>query len=171
VQELPAARQALIVALALVAGCAHEPPTATIDDALLVLPREQVGPVRWDPEKAHGEVVLVMFMTSWCFPCVADLVVMEKLQRDYGPKGFQAVLVGLDLEGAKLLEPFASSREYPLPIVVGTERLRNGETFFGSQRELPTRFLFGRDGKLVLAYGGVADPKDLIEAVKREVEK
>ena len=157
------------LALALCA-CAHE-RVATIDDALAALPPSGVGPAPWRPDKAHGQVVLVMMLTSWCFPCVADLVVVEKLQRELGAKGFQAVLVGLDLEGEKVLEPFASSRDYPLPVVVGSERLRNGETFFGSQRALPTRFLFARDGRLVLAYGGVADPKDLIEAVRREVEK
>ncbi len=152
-------------------ACAHGPPLATIDDALAALPPQGVGPAPWRPEKAHGQVVLVMMITSWCFPCVADLVVVEKLQREFGPKGFQAVLVGLDLEGEQVLEPFAASREYPLPVVVGSARIRDGETFFGSQRALPTRFLFGRDGKLALAYGGVADPKDLIEAVRREVEK
>ncbi len=161
---------ACAVALAL-AGCAHPQPVFTATDAFDVLPRESVGPVRFDRGDLHGKVVLVMFMTSWCFPCVADLVVMEKLQRDFGPKGFEVVLVGLDLEGAKTLEPFASSREYPLPMIVGDDRLRSGESIFGSQRELPTRFLFGRDGGLVLAYGGVADPKDVIAAVKKEVEK
>jgi thiol-disulfide isomerase/thioredoxin len=158
-----------LLALLSLASCAHQQPVFTMEEALAALPRETVGP-RWD-RGAHGQVTLVMFMTSWCFPCVADLVVMEKVQRDFGPQGFQVVLVGLDLEGAKTLEPFAASREYPLPIVIGNERLRNGETVFGSQRELPTRFLFARDGGLVLAYGGVADPKDVIEAVRKEVEK
>ncbi|MFT3836179.1 MAG: TlpA disulfide reductase family protein [Myxococcaceae bacterium] len=160
---------ASVLTLAL-ASCAHQAPAFTLDEALGVLPSQTAGP-SWDRDAARGKVVLVMFITSWCFPCVADLVVMEKLQRDFGPQGFQAVLVGLDLEGAKTLDPFASSRDYPLPIVVGNDRLRNGDTVFGSQRALPTRFLFSRDGALVLAYGGVADPKDLIEAVRKEVEK
>ncbi len=79
--------------------------------------------------------------------------------------------MGLDLDGAKVLEPFAASRDYPLPVLVGSERIRDGESIFGSQRELPTRFLFARDGSLVLAYGGVAAPKDLIAAVRKEVER
>jgi thiol-disulfide isomerase/thioredoxin len=164
-------RALVLLASFALASCAHQQPVFTLDDAFAALPMQTVGPVRWDREAARGKVTLVMFMTSWCFPCLADLVVMEKLQRDFGPQGFQVVLVGLDLDGAKVLEPFAFSREQPLAVVVGNDRLRNGETVFGSQRELPTRFLFGRDGGLVLAYGGVADPKDVIEAVKKEVEK
>ena len=74
------------LSLLAMASCAHQQPVFTINDALDVLPRETVG-ATWD-RGAHGKVTLVMFMTSWCFPCVADLVVMEKLQRDFGPKGF-----------------------------------------------------------------------------------
>src|SRR5205823_5394373 len=89
VQELPAPREAVRVAallsLCALASCAHPQPVITIDQVLDTLPRQTVG-ARWDRGRARGQVTLVMFLTSWCFPCIADLVVMEKLQRDFGPQ-------------------------------------------------------------------------------------
>jgi thiol-disulfide isomerase/thioredoxin len=117
----------------------------------------------------NGKVVMVSFIATWCFPCVADLPVMEKLQRDLQPKGYETVAVGMDLEGPKVLRPFAQEYALPYPLLAPPTELREGKTPFGRISELPTRFLFGRDGKLVMAFSGVADPKQLIEAVTRAV--
>ena len=66
-------------------------------------------------------------------------------------------------------EPFAAMNELTLPLIVGNDSIRAGETPFGPIKLLPTRFIFRRDGTLSFAYAGVAEPQALIDAVEREL--
>ena len=111
-------------------------------------------------------LVVVTFVASWCFPCLADFVTLQKLQHDYGERGYQNVLVGMDLEGHKVLEPFAQSYALTCPLVVANDRLRAGETPFGLIKQLPTRLIFGRDGRFVDGYTGVVGYLQLERVIK-----
>ncbi|MCU0698870.1 MAG: TlpA family protein disulfide reductase [Myxococcaceae bacterium] len=160
--------RALVMGL-LVAGCAHttEPRFPHRDIFLGTLPQDVVGPVAFDRSAFGGKVVLVTFIATWCFPCLTDLATLDKLERDFGAKGFRQVVVGMDLEGRKVLEPFAAEYRLSYPLLVGDERLRKGQTPFGQIRELPARVLFDRQGEVIAAYSGVVSPTDL-EAKVRE---
>ena len=155
----------MILALVLTA-CAHVPPAPTVQEAIGALPFDVVG--EYLPARALGRVTVVTFIATWCFPCLVDLPVLTKLQREH-PDDLEVVLVGMDLEGRKVLEPFAAMNELHLPLIVANDRVRAGETPFGQIKELPTRFIFRRDGTLSFAYVGVAEPKALIDAVEREL--
>jgi len=162
-------------ALLVVCACAHAPEaepqrTITLGAALSALPERSVNYDALPKGQLFGRVVMLSFISTWCFPCLADLPVMEKLQKDLGPKGYVTIAVGMDLEGPKVLRPFAEHYALPYPLVWGSDELRAGQTVFGHIDQLPTRFLFGRDGKLVMAFAGVADPQQLIEAVTKVVE-
>ncbi|MBS1150789.1 MAG: Thioredoxin [Myxococcaceae bacterium] len=160
--------QKLPVILAVVlAACAHAPPAPTVQEALSALPLDAVG--EWRPARSHGRVTVVTFIATWCFPCLVDLPVLTKLQKDH-PSDLVVVLIGMDLEGRKVLEPFAEMNELRLPLIVADDQVRAGETPFGPIKQLPTRFIFRRDGTLSFAYAGVAEPKALIEAVERELK-
>jgi thiol-disulfide isomerase/thioredoxin len=155
------------VSLVLVlAACAHVPVTPTVQEAIGALPFDVVG--EYLPARAFGRVTVVTFIATWCFPCLVDLPVLTKLKKDH-PEDLEVVLVGMDLEGRKVLEPFASMNELGLPLIVANDRVRAGETPFGQIKQLPTRFIFRRDGTLSFAYAGVAEPKALIDAVEREL--
>ena len=151
----------------LLAACAHTPPLPTAEEALASLPRDVIGDSS-RPVNGLGRVTLVTFIATWCFPCLVDLPVLQKLQKDH-PRELVVLLVGMDLEGRKTLEPFVSANAIELPVIVSDERVRAGETPFGHILELPTRFVFRRDGSLAFAYSGVAEPKDLIDAIEREL--
>ncbi|MBL8950962.1 MAG: TlpA family protein disulfide reductase [Myxococcaceae bacterium] len=168
--RLPAAL--VVVALS---GCltVPDPPprvVPTLDLALAALPDRSVNFGEIPKSDYRGRVVMVSFIATWCFPCVADLPVMQKLQEQYAGQGYTTIAVGMDVDGPKMLRPFAEQYALPYPLVWGSDELRNGETVFGRIHELPTRFLFGRDGSLVLAFSGVADPKVLVETVAKVVE-
>jgi thiol-disulfide isomerase/thioredoxin len=142
----------------------------TLGSALAALPDRALNTGVFPKYELHGKVVMVSFIATWCFPCVADLPVMEKLQRDFGPKGYVTVAVGMDLEGPKVLRPFAEQYALPYPLVWASNEVRAGQTVFGHLDVLPTRFLFARDGSLALAFSGIADPKELIVAVQKVVD-
>jgi thiol-disulfide isomerase/thioredoxin len=159
---------ALALCATLSAACAHGPGAEALPTFAMcaaALPRDSASAVPFEPARLRGKVVLVTFIATWCFPCLAELATLDKLQRDYGAQGFQNVLVGMDLEGRKVLEPFAANYELRSPLVVSTPALRDGETPFGRIRELPTRVLFDRDGQVVAAYAGVIAWPELQKAV------
>jgi thiol-disulfide isomerase/thioredoxin len=160
---------AVVFALA-VSACAAPAaniPSVRSQSAAFSIPRDVAGGGVWDPRAADGKVLAVIFVASWCFPCLTELGVMERLQRDLGPQGLVTVAVGMDLEGHKVLDPFAQAIGGEVPVVVADEHLRKGDSPFGPVRELPTRYLFGRDGKLLKAWSGANDPAKLRELMEQ----
>lgn len=155
-------KAALLLALC---ACAHAAPVEGVAPAYFrALPRDAVGKVPFRPDQLEGRVVLVSFTATWCFPCLADMPTLEKLAADH-PGELQVVLVALDLDGRKVLEPFAEAFPTPFPLLVGNAALREGTTAFGRIRELPTRYLFGRRGELLDAWQGVGPPEKLLTAI------
>jgi len=46
--------------------------------------------------KGRGHVVLVHFWASWCYPCLQELPVVDRLARDYKGRGLEVLSVSLD---------------------------------------------------------------------------
>jgi len=157
----------------LAAGCARNSESTLADFRTFMnaLPRQTAGTVPFEPWKLEGKVVLVTFIATWCFPCLTDLVVINRLESDHAARGFANVLVGMDLEGRQVLEPFAEGYKLTVPLIVGDDRIRSGETVFGRIRELPSRILFGRRGELVVGFSGVAQYESLDRLVVAEIAK
>lgn len=161
----------VVLAVLLFVSCAHSGTGLPHRDVFVgTLPQDVVGPVPFDRAALTGKVVLVTFVATWCFPCLADLVSLDNLERQFGAKGFKQVLVGLDLEGRRVLEPFAAEYALKYPLLVGDDRLRSGTTPFGPIRELPARVLFDRSGQVIAAYSGVVSPAELERKVREAVE-
>ncbi|MBX7117011.1 MAG: TlpA family protein disulfide reductase [Myxococcaceae bacterium] len=123
----------------------------------------------WPP---RHELVLVTFITTWCFPCLAELPVLQTLHEKYASKGLRVVLVGVDREGRRVLEPLAAQYAFPFPLVVADQALVSGQSLWGNVGPLPTRVLFGREGDVLLvANGGGVSPQEWLERVGKEVER
>jgi thiol-disulfide isomerase/thioredoxin len=161
----------VVLGALLAAGCRSEPERPKWRSWAGYLPRDVAGAVPFEPEGMDGQVVLVTFIATWCFPCLAEFAVLSRLDRDYGARGFRNVLVGMDLDGHKTLDPFAQGYELTWPLIVADERILSGDTPFGRIRELPSRLLFGRDGRLVVGYSGVAAFEDLAKLVAAELAR
>jgi thiol-disulfide isomerase/thioredoxin len=164
-------RRMVLAALAASACAPRTPELPRLGTFLGALPSDVAGAAPYQPERLGGQVVLVTFVATWCFPCLAELLVLTRLARELGERGFANVLVGMDLEGHRVLDPFAQSYELPGPLLVADDRLRAGETPFGLIRELPSRVLFGRDGRPVLAFSGVVGYPDLSRVITAELDK
>jgi len=155
------------------AACKSSPEAVEAPGAgfLGALALPAVGPQRGAAMDLSGRVVLVNFMATWCFPCVAELPTLEALQRDYGPQGFQVVAVGMDLEGAQVLGPFADHYELRYPVLVADERIISGQSVFGPIVALPTSFILDRQGRAVAAWQGVAGHEDLAKAIEKTLKR
>jgi len=158
------------LALAL-AGCRVRVAGRLHTDFADALPLETAAGPMFSVASVRGKVVLVTFIATWCFPCLAELVTMEKLEALYQRQGLEVVLVGMDLEGRKVLAPFADQYQLRAPLLVGDERLRSGTTSFGRIHELPAQVLFGRDGSVVAASSGVSRYQELERLVLAELSR
>lgn len=150
------------------AGCATAPRSqAVVTDYLPALDLQSVGPSPATVEALRGRVLLVSFTATWCFPCIQELPDLIALHQKFAAQGFTVVLVGMDLEGATVLEAYADYYALPFPMLIADADVRGGKTAFGSVRQLPTSVLLGKDGKPAAVWVGVANPPDLEAAVAR----
>jgi thiol-disulfide isomerase/thioredoxin len=145
--------------LTLLGGCAHRAAEIPGGMAWLSpLSLEPMGEHDWIPEDGRGRVVLVQFMATWCVPCLQQQPALEELRARYGDQGLSVVWVGMDLEGARVLVPFADGLAPSWPVLLADQPLREGQTLYGLIRELPTTVLLARDGRAVQAWSGLASP-------------
>jgi thiol-disulfide isomerase/thioredoxin len=62
-----------------------------------------------------GKVVMIEMMLTDCEPCLQTMQFMAKLQKEYAPRGFQAVGIALDGNVAAV-KPFAERYRFPFPV-------------------------------------------------------
>ena len=144
------------------AGCTHaRAAVQPAPDYRAELALPSVGPVPFDPNQLRGHPVIVIFFATWCMPCLGQLQFLSAIQRDYAARGLRVVAVGMDLEGRKVLEPFAVHSALPYPILVADPSFFRGESAFGPIRELPAGLMLDGEGRPVAGWTGFARPEAL----------
>jgi len=173
-------RAAALVGLGLaLAGCAGQsanaPPSGEDADATRYLAELQRLPVLgggWlDGSQLSGKVVIVQFLATWCFPCIATAPRLQEIYDTDHARGLVALAVGMDLEGAQVLRPFADQLGLRFPVLLADDALRNGQTAFGKIPLLPTTLIIGRDGRVVSVYAGVAEQGTLEPLIDEALRK
>jgi thiol-disulfide isomerase/thioredoxin len=147
---------ALLSALT-IAGCQHTATTSRprINQFLPDLQLQPVGSTSYRAGDLQGRVVVVNFFATWCFPCLGQLALLQRMKIKYADRGFEIVAIGMDLEGWTVLEPFQSEYQFSFPILIPSPAIRQGKTAFGPIPALPASFVFGRDGQLLSVFGGL----------------
>ncbi|HSP19524.1 MAG TPA: TlpA disulfide reductase family protein [Myxococcaceae bacterium] len=177
---LPTRRATALFGLTLaLAGCAgssaNAPPSGQDADATRFVAELQRLPVLgggWlDPSQLAGKVVIVQFLATWCFPCIATAPRLQELYDHDQARGLVALAVGMDLEGAQVLRPFADQLGLRFPVLLADDALRNGQTSFGRISLLPTTLIIGRDGRVVSVYAGVAEQGTLEPLIDEALRK
>jgi|CXWL01.1.fsa_nt_gi peroxiredoxin len=98
--------------------------------------------------------------------------VLQTLHEKYAAKGLRVVVVGMDREGRKVLEPFVAQYRLPFPVVMADDALMAGESAWGNVGPLPVRVLFARDGEVrLVANGSGVSPQEWLKRVGDEVER
>ncbi|MCP3099399.1 TlpA family protein disulfide reductase [Myxococcus sp. K15C18031901] len=156
-----------VLLLLVAAGCRGTRPVDLGPAFLQSLALPSVGPTPHDVRALSGKVVLVSFFATWCFPCLAEMPTLEALQKEYGARGFQVVSVGMDLEGAKVLAPFAAHYAPNYPMLVANDWVRDGRSAFGHIKALPTTVLLDRHGRAVAGWQGVEGHDDVAKAIEK----
>lgn len=106
-------------------------------------------------------MLLVWFFATGCFPCMASYENFVEVQKEWAKKGVQVLAVGMDLDAPESLPLFAKDRAPPFPVLLPSPSIRAGQSPFGHIAALPSTFLIGRDGQLLIGWAGVASKAQL----------
>jgi thiol-disulfide isomerase/thioredoxin len=157
--------------LVVLGGCAHAPASqpAPIPDYRSELALPAVGPVPFDASDIRRHPTIIVFFATWCMPCLGQLQFLSAIQREYAERGLRVVGVGMDIDGKKVLEPFAVQSALPYPILVADRSFLRGASAFGPIRELPAVLMVDAKGKTIAAWTGFAQPRALRAKVEELV--
>ena len=112
-------------------------------------------------------VVLVDFWASWCAPCKRSFPELDKLEKEFGPRGFRVVAVCVDDKQAAM-DAFLQAR--PVAFTTVWDAPRKGRVVEQAAIEtMPTSFLVDRSGKIRHRHLGFNEKTSVAE-YRREIE-
>ncbi len=125
-------------------GVAAEAPNLT-------LPRADTGEPLGLREAGRDRVVLVDLWATWCVPCVAELPHLQELSTRFADEDFLMLGIVLESGSAEEVAEFVADRGLTYPNVMGSDEARDS---FGPFLGYPTKYLVGRDGRILKRYFG-----------------
>jgi cytochrome c biogenesis protein CcmG, thiol:disulfide interchange protein DsbE len=144
------------------------PPTAITRSALP--PPLQARDVRgkpWRLADLRGQIVLLNFFGSWCYPCVKELPGLANLQRRYTARGLQVIGLGVAEQSEGDLRRFAGRRGLPFPVALAPEEVLEA---YGDIHEVPVSFLIDRRGRIRRLWEGDRIEQTFETAIRRVLE-
>lgn len=119
-----------------------------------------------DSAGAKGPLTLVNVWATWCTSCREEFADLERLQRDYAPRGVRVVAVSVDESGDERVARFATTEGVTFTIAHDPEgRVQRLYQTVG----VPETYLVSGDGKLLWRHGGALrnGATDAREAIDR----
>ena len=102
-----------------------------------------------------GDVVLLNIWATWCAPCRAEMPSIERLHREFGPRGLKIVAVSVDDPGQqKAVRDFA--RELGLTFEILQDPTHDIQKIYQTTG-VPETFVLGRDGVIRKKIIGATD--------------
>lgn len=113
-----------------------------------------------------GKPVLIDFWATWCATCKETVPQLVAIQKKYASKGLAVVGISVDKGDAAKVERGARKLGIAYQILHDPESTLSGAFGYNG---IPSLYLFGADGKLVLALQGYdpAQEKKLVEALDK----
>ena len=103
----------------------------------------------------RGQVVLLNIWATWCAPCRAEMPSIEKLHREFGPRGLKVVAVSVDDPGSQqAVREFARNLGLTFEILQDpTHQIKHAYQTTG----VPETFVLGKDGVIRKKIIGATD--------------
>lgn len=117
----------------------------------------------------RGKVVIVNFWASWCLECRPEMPVLERLHREFAPRGL--AIIGINArEEREVVRRYAKELGLTFPLVLDPDGRINA--LYGVIG-LPATFVIGRNGRAVAFAVGArewasAPARALVEALLTE---
>jgi thiol-disulfide isomerase/thioredoxin len=104
-------------------------------------------------EDLRGQVVVLDFWATYCPPCREEIPHLVRLQRQYGPKGFQ--VIGLNVGGEKDRPEIPEFvRLYGIQYQLADPDAETVRLFLAQDDSIPQTFVLDRRGRLVRHFVG-----------------
>lgn len=98
-----------------------------------------------------GKPVLIDFWATWCATCKETVPELLKVKAKYAAKGLQ--LVGISIDKTEAAKVAKGAKKLDISYLVLHDQKSSLQPVFGYSG-VPSLYLFGRDGKLILALQG-----------------
>jgi thiol-disulfide isomerase/thioredoxin len=147
-------------------------PIADIDQPLARAVLPSAGSDWVDLSTYKGQVVLIVFWTTWCPGCVDEVPGLIRLQQQFSAKGFTVIALAVDDQGEESVESFVKKRfavdgaptVINYPVLLGSDEIARKLGFEGG---LPGAVLVNRDGREVKIIRGTVSEAALCKAIRR----
>jgi len=116
-----------------------------------------------------GKSLVVNFWATWCAPCRREIPLLEKLQAQYGPEGFQVIGIAADYRDKVLA--YADEIKIQYPLLIGEQEALDAATAFGVEAVgFPFTVFSDREGRIIAAHMGElseAEAEVILGAVRK----
>jgi len=102
----------------------------------------------------RDKVVLLNFWATWCPPCKKEMPSMERLYREYKPRGFEVVAVALDKSSPAVIKKFIKEMRVSFIALHDPDGITSN---LYSVSGVPYSYLVNREGKIAFRVAGGLD--------------
>ncbi|MBW2623567.1 MAG: TlpA family protein disulfide reductase [Deltaproteobacteria bacterium] len=122
----------------------------------------------------QGQVVLVNFWATWCYPCREEIPDFIELQNEYAARGFTILGISIDTADMTDVKKFATEFKINYPVLYAGKEAKQLMRDYGNVRGIPTSFLIDHNGLQVKKVIGLMQKsfwKKEIKAALKKAEK
>jgi peroxiredoxin len=107
-------------------------------------------------QQYHGKVVLLVLLSTSCGDCAASVPIFNRLQADFGPRGFQVVAAAFDDDAAYQVTSFAARYKpnFPLGFVDQPAAIKLADIPPGMRPFVPIAMFIDRNGVVQQQFYG-----------------
>jgi thiol-disulfide isomerase/thioredoxin len=122
-----------------------------------------------------GQVVFMVFWTTWCPGCIDEVPTLIHLQQVFSAKGFTVLAIAVDDQGEESVQSFVENKRFSVngasasinyPVLLSRDETARTLGFEGG---LPAGVLVDRNGREVKIIRGVVSEAALSKAIQRLV--
>ena len=93
----------------------------------------------------RGQVVLVNFWATWCYPCRTEMPSMEAVYQEYKQRGFTILAISSDVHGSDAVAPFVQESALTFPILLDPQNVVGTRL---QVRGIPMSYLLDKQGRI-----------------------
>ncbi|MGD2140835.1 MAG: TlpA disulfide reductase family protein [Burkholderiales bacterium] len=107
-----------------------------------------------------GKVLVVNFWATWCPPCLEEIPIFVRLQRQMGEQGLQ--FVGIAVDKHDKVAAFVRENGVNYPVMIGQlDAIELAESAGNTSGGLPYTLVFDREGRIVSRHAGAMTEQEL----------